>query len=1475
MGALALRLYGIDWDQGYHYHPDERFLLLFKVPEIQWPIGDLWSSLLDPATSSWNPRWFAYGSFPFYQLYFLNQLAPALHPDYVLDDLRFLGRGLSALFDVGAIFLTYLLGARLFGWRTGLLAAAFGMLAVIHIQLSHFAAFDVQLVFWVLVALYGAARVLERPDLPGVLLTGAGLGLALATKTSVLPLIIPIATAYLLYGCTEQSSQRLQLNIDPARVRRALWGLAGTAGVAALLFVIAMPYALLDWATFTRDVLEQSEMAMRIRDYPYTRQYVDTTPYLYHIQQLISWGFGIPLGLLAWLGLVLACLRGLRNPHAGDLLLLAWVLPYFLFIGATPVKYLRYLLPITPVLLLLAAHVLVLWWESSRPRERALSPVAPRLVTPRFYLALVLRRIFSPAVVTVIVLTTTAWYALAFTNIYQEAHPATRLSEWVNEHVPKGSVLLKEHWGEGVPRLEQYQIQELPLYEPDDAAKLGQLVHRLEGSDYVVFFSNRLYGTIPRLPERYPLTSRYYRLLFSGDLGYRLVHTSNAEVSFLGVTWRNDTFTRPGLPPPEGISYPSQGLVLHMGYADESFTVYDHPMTLLFKKEQALSAPELTALLQPALFTDTPSGVREGPLLTPQDVQTQRAGGTWSHIFQTDSLPNQHPWFTWLLTIEVLGLLAFPLAFWLFQAFPDRGFLLAKGLGILGLAYGSWLLASLQWLPFTQSTIVLVGILLALMSVLLLLKQRTVIVRHIRERWRLLLGMEGLFLLAFIVFYQIRLANPDLWHPWLGGEKPMDFAYLNAVIRSTIMPAYDPWYSGGMINYYYFGQVIVGTLIKLTGILPEIAYNLAIPTLFALTVGHAASLGSALLAAQRASLLRGRALLAAGASAAVAVAVVGNLDGLVQVLENLRNASDLDFVSTIPGLEGGVKAAAGLWNFLGGQIAPGQFDYWRSRSLGGMDPGFIDPALQAPSISITEFPFFTFLFADLHAHLIALPFTVLAAAFALQTAIRSQGSPLLRRLALLLTFGLVLGALRWTNTWDFPTYLALGLTAVAISRLAQWSSFSLGAVLIVIFQALFLAGSSLLLFRPFESAFEVFYSGGLQPSPEATPLLLYLRMYGLYLTVLVGFVVYEIVHRFNNTPLLRLARLALARPAHAVRVVSLALRLGLPPGRARFSAIAAVLLIAALVVLVGATSTVGFLLLLLGALALLAWRESTRPTERGSAYLFALALAAGAASLSLVVDVVKLDIPGEVQRMNNVFKLYFQVWTLYALSAAYALWWVLGGLRRSAPPASSRWPAFWRRAWLTGVAILVASSLVYPLMATPVRVADRFAPTPPTNNGMEFMRNAVYNDEHGPIELRWDYRAIQWLREHVQGSPVILEGNTPIYRWGSRVSIYTGLPTILGWDWHQTQQRWGYPDGLHQRKADVTTLYSTSDIATTLALLHRYQVEYVYVGELERLYYPVSGIDKFHTMTNQGMLQAIYQNSQVTIYRVCYLAPWC
>ena len=95
--------------------------------------------------------------------------------------------------------------------------------------------------------------------------------------------------------------------------------------------------------------------------------------------------------------------------------------------------------------------------------------------------------------------------------------------------------------------------------------------------------------------------------------------------------------------------------------------------------------------------------------------------------------------------------------------------------------------------------------------------------------------MEIIALLAFMFMIGVRLTNPDLWHPFKGGEKPMNFAYLNGVLRSTTFPPIDPWFAGGFINYYYFGYVLVGVPALLLGIVPSFAYNLMIPTVFSLT----------------------------------------------------------------------------------------------------------------------------------------------------------------------------------------------------------------------------------------------------------------------------------------------------------------------------------------------------------------------------------------------------------------------------------------------------------------------------------------------------------------------------------------------------------------------------------------------------------------------------------------------------------------
>ena len=165
---------------------------------------------------------------------------------------------------------------------------------------------------------------------------------------------------------------------------------------------------------------------------------------------------------------------------------------------------------------------------------------------------------------------------------------------------------------------------------------------------------------------------------------------------------------------------------------------------------------------------------------------------------------------------------------------------------------------------------------------------------------------------------------------------------------------------------------------------------------------------------------------------------------------------------------------------------------------------------------------------------------------------------------------------------------------------------------------------------------------------------------------------------------------------------------------------------------------------------------------------------------------------------------------------------------------------------------------------------------------MAYMQNAVYfddadnsgfYDDDEVLELKWDYQAIVWIQDNVEGSPIILEGNTDLYRWGNRVSVYTGLPAVVGWAWHQQQQRWDNRDAVLARRADVQAMYTTASIPDTVELLNRYGVRYIYVGQLERLYYPQEGIGKFRQMEAQGILEMVYPrppeaNSEVVIYRI-------
>src|SRR5205814_201698 len=210
-----------------------------------------------------------------------------------------------------------------------------------------------------------------------------------------------------------------------------------------------------------------------------------------------------------------------------------------------------------------------------------------------------------------------------------------------------------------------------------------------------------------------------------------------------------------------------------------------------------------------------------------------------------------------------------------------------------------WLAASLHLLRFTLPTILGAAALVAIASLLW-----GVPLREVRTFWRekrtLIERAEWVFLAGFLADVVVRMLYPDLWHAWNGGEKPMDFSYLNGLVRSQTMPPADPWFSGGYMNYYYYGYFLVATLIKLTGIAPSVAYNLAVPTLFGLTLAAAYTIGYAL------TRRTGIALLAAGLTA-----LAGNLYTAVQVASMLMTFSPVHL--GLPVLGGAVELLGGVW----------------------------------------------------------------------------------------------------------------------------------------------------------------------------------------------------------------------------------------------------------------------------------------------------------------------------------------------------------------------------------------------------------------------------------------------------------------------------------------------------------------------------------------------------------------------------------
>ncbi len=1225
-------------------------------------------------------------------------------------------------------------------------------------------------------------------------------------------------------------------------------------------------------------------------DSPPGHQWTNRPAYIFPFENMVQWGLGLPLGLAGWAGFLLALYLLIRYRRWEHLLIVIWVGITFGYSGQQFVKTMRYFLQIYPFLCLLAGWFIVELWDRVSARVSSAVDMSARRLAVRGLQA-------AAVLFAVVVIGYTLFYATAFMSIY--THPYTRVaaSRWIFANVPVGSVVANEHWDDPLPvridgkdpwggmyrNLSSSPDGEMDWYNEDTPEKRDQAIRWLDETEYIILSSNRLYGSIPRLPMRYPLTTKYYQWLFNGTLGFDKVAEFSSRPQLLGIQIDDDN-------------------------AEEAFTVYDHPKVLIFKKTARYSHVNTSGLFNSVdlseVYRFTPREATEAPtalLLTPGQREAQASGGTWSQLFNPQDWINQVPVIGWLGLVELLGWLAFPLAFVVFRALDDRGYIFAKGLGLLLPAWGAFSLASYGVLPFSRLSILLVLVGVALVSVAAVVFRGRDLWQFLKSHYRIVLIEELLFLAFFGLDLLIRYGNPDLWHPSFGGEKPMDFAQFNSVTKSTWFPAYDPWFAGGYLNYYYFGQVINATLERLSGIIPQVAYNLALPMYFALLAMGAFSVVWNLVAhvapvpapdnptapdagkpAVWGPLFRnvGFALLGA-----IFVAVIGNLGELLLLGQVFLNVGGGD-VSSVPAMLGGVFQ--GIGHVLIGRQpidVPLHWWYWNASRV-------------IPD-TINEFPFFTFLYADLHAHLMALPFTLLTIGLGINFMLRRHPDdarlPFWPYLQIapqdvieVVVTGLALGALRAINFADFPTYALVIASALVIGEYARRRAINLDGLIAVVWRVGAIVVLSSIFYQSFISHFQTAYLA-IEPWRGAqTTLGQYITVHGIFLFVITTYLIWESLQTPLGRGTLRVARIIIRKRSRLGRFLTLQHALAEPPSVSQdmvlvLVGVAAVVELAFLLIFHQLVFAFIFPLLVLAGLLVL-------HPSLGAAQRFVALLVAAGLALTLVVEVIVYK--GDIGRMNTVFKFYNQVWVLFAIAAATGLAYIVNGDRTrtaehrqsfSGPESSAdvaKWSALRGQPsavgghlhplWWAAFGFFVFAGLLYPFMATRAKVNDRFvAGSPPGLNGMDYMDRAVYNDKDQPLPLTYDRQAIEWMQENIQGSPVVLEGNAPLYHWGSRVSVYTGLPTVIGWDWHEKQQR-SIIDGaiIDHRIGDVQTMYNTTDIAQTLFLLDRYHVAYIYVGDLERAFYDAKGIAKFDGMAHAGQLELVYQNDHVKIYKV-------
>jgi YYY domain-containing protein len=810
--------------------------------------------------------------------------------------------------------------------------------------------------------------------------------------------------------------------------------------------------------------------------------------------------------------------------------------------------------------------------------------------------------------------------------------------------------------------------------------------------------------------------------------------------------------------------------------------------------------------------------------------------------------------FNWWLLVTLAGLAALPLITHLLGGLPDKGYTLARAVGLLLVGFVFWLLASLGFLRNTPGSIVLAWLMVLVGGLVYQFRQPQRF--DLRAWWRhnrpVIVTGEVLFVVLLVFFALYRAHIPAI----TSTEKPMELAFMSAVQRSETFPPNDPWLSGYAISYYYFGYVMSAALSMLSGIHSTIGFNMTISLLFALTGLTSFGVAYNLVASRFGLDQPVRGALACGLLGMAFVTLFGNFQlPLIELPYQSRAADEsyLQFWATDQRLTPKPPLPEEA-----GAISPANWDYWwwfrASRVLS-------DTHLDGSPIGIQpidEFPAFSFVLADVHPHVLALPFAVLSLGLALNLLLTGRDPTR----AEVVFYGLALGGLVFLNTWDGPIYMVVLVGADAVRRLMRngtgwllaadwWALLRLG---------LWLGVLTLAFYLPFFISFRSQASGILPNLLHPTRFQQYFIMFGPFILIVGALLVLEMWLARGR---MNWQRGVLAAAGLLVTLVLLMLLLSLfaaliPEMRGLVvgfveqnggaEAVLPLLLnrrlansLTALLLLAGIAVVVARLFPRVPAVRELdaAPDEARRVIDYPPATGFALLLVGAGMVLTLVPEFLYLRDNFGV-RINTIFKFYYQAWVMFGIASAYGVYVMIADLR-----LRGRIPVV--RASMGAVtAVCLALGLLYPVLGFYHRMiiesgrASAASPGPLTLDG-------------GPATVSADdYAAIMCFNDLVQGdNVVVLEAADPgsayniTGKWG-RVGMLTGVPIVLGWQNHQGQWRGPtYGQVVGSRPQDIDRIYTDLRWDVVSPLIGQYDIDYIFFGETERNKYGAQAEAKF------------------------------